>query len=545
MSKLTKSLPLFAAGIALVASLAQATVDTAWVRRWDGSAHQDDWAEAMTVDSAGNVYVTGVTETDTINGHYDIITLKYGPTGELQWGRQYGNPGTLERPSAVAVDRQGNVYVTGYGNGRILTLKYSSAGQLLWSLPFGSQGGAADLALDVQGNALLCGSVLRTADSFDMVTIKYRPSGDSAWVRLLDWAGGDEDARGLSVAPQGGLCVTAAGYDTRPGSTCLTVSYDSTGTRQWLAVYDGPADWDSPADIAVDSGGSVYVTGKSEGTSSPWDYLTVKYNSAGESLWTRRYNGAANGWDEARAVATDTAGAVIVTGRSFVMSTNPNAATIKYGSDGTLQWVALFGGPIANWGEGNAVAVDETGNVYVGGASAFPGGAYADFATIKYNAAGETVWVRSYNGPGNSVDNCSASALGRDGSVCVTGRSYGPGGTNQDIVTIRYAERGAVEERATLDAPREVLITWAGPSPFTARTAVNLHLAASGRARLEVHSAAGRLVRTLVDGLLPAGSHTLGWDGTDDDGLRVPAGVYSVRLVTEQVKQSVKVVVLD
>ncbi|MBM3322819.1 T9SS type A sorting domain-containing protein [candidate division WOR-3 bacterium] len=531
--------------VLLVPQFAQALVDTAWVRRYDGPAHADDWAEAIAVDSQGNVYVTGVTETDTFNGHYDIITLKYGPNGELVWAKQYGSPGTLERPSAVAVDWQGSVYVTGYGNNTILTLKYSSAGQLLWSLPFGSEGGATDLALDALGNALLCGSVLRTADSLDMVTIKYRPNGDSAWVRLLDWAGGDEDARGLSVTPQGGPCVAAAGYDTRPGSTYLTVSYDSNGTRQWLAAYDGPADWDSPFDIAVDSAGCTLVTGSSEGTNTGWDYLTVRLDPAGETLWTRRYNGTANGSDNAYAVAACPRSDVVVTGRTRETSSLYDCTTVMYSGDGSTRWVARYDGPESNWDEGYGAALDSAFNVYVEGASYGTRTTRADFITLCYSGVtGETLWSRRYNSPHDGWDEGRALAVTASGIVCVTGSSGSPTG-DKDILTIKYVQNGAVAEKVPLDAGLQRHVPEAAPNPFRARTAISFQIPTGSKADLLVFNAAGRLVKTLVDGVLPAGTHTAAWDGTDDDGQRVPAGVYTIRLTTEQTKQSLKVLVLD
>ncbi len=47
---------------------------------------------------------------------------------------------------------------------------------------------------------------------------------------------------------------------------------------------------------------------------------------------------------------------------------------------------------------------------------------------------------------------------------------------------------------------------------------------------LTVHDVAGRVVRRLDGGALPAGRHPIAWDARDDGGRRVPAGVYLVRL---------------
>ncbi|HRX51947.1 MAG TPA: FlgD immunoglobulin-like domain containing protein, partial [Candidatus Krumholzibacteria bacterium] len=71
----------------------------------------------------------------------------------------------------------------------------------------------------------------------------------------------------------------------------------------------------------------------------------------------------------------------------------------------------------------------------------------------------------------------------------------------------------------------------AHPNPFNPSTTVDLRLEAAARATVTIHDAAGRLVRTLADGDLPAGSHALRWDGRDRHGAAAAAGVYFARAV--------------
>ncbi len=64
------------------------------------------------------------------------------------------------------------------------------------------------------------------------------------------------------------------------------------------------------------------------------------------------------------------------------------------------------------------------------------------------------------------------------------------------------------------------------PNPFNPQTTLRMELGAAGPARLALHDAAGRLVRVLVDGDLPAGANEIAWNGRDGQGRTVAAGVY-------------------
>ncbi len=424
-------------------------VDTAWVRRYNGPGNGTDEACAIIVDGAGNVYVTGYS---VGSGTYpnDYATIKYNSTGETLWVRRYDGPGARnDEACAIAVDDVGNIYVTGFSygaNNDYATIKYDSTGVQQWVKRYDGPGNSSDyvkaMVLDGAGNIYVTGQSAGSGTGQDYATIKYNSTGDTLWVRRYDRSGGTEDARAIAVDTSGNVYVTGASY-SGTNRDYTTIKYDSTGVQQWVSIYNGTGDGDDyPEAIAVDGLGNVYVTGHSAGSGTERDYTTIKYNSAGETLWVRRYDGGENSYDYAYAMVVDGAGNVYVTGRSAISGTQYDYATIKYNSTGDTLWVRRYG-EAGTGDDAYAIAVDGAGNVYVTGK--IRGGIARDYATIKYNSAGDQQWVATYNGIGNSADESYALAVDNLGNVYVTGMSYGSG-TDFDYATIKYVQTGAIEE---------------------------------------------------------------------------------------------------
>ena len=83
------------------------------------------------------------------------------------------------------------------------------------------------------------------------------------------------------------------------------------------------------------------------------------------------------------------------------------------------------------------------------------------------------------------------------------------------------------------------------PNPASGASTLRLSLAGPGHARLTIHDAQGRLVRTLLDSDLPAGMHSASWDGADERGLAAPPGIYLARLEAQGLKLARRIVRLD
>src|SRR4030042_2716898 len=203
------------------------------------------------------------------------------------------------------------------------------------------------------------------------------------------------------------------------------LSFAQAPQEAWVARYNGTANNTDKANaIAVDDYGNVYVTGESKGSGGYLDYATIKYDPNGNQLWVTRYNGPGNRDDRAVAIAIDDNGNVYVTGESKGNSSGYDYATIKYDTNGNQSWAARYNGPKNSDDRAHGIAVDGGGNVYVKGGSK-GNSTYLDYATIKYNASGNQLWVKRYNGPVNYNDIAYAIAVDINGNTYVTGESKG------------------------------------------------------------------------------------------------------------------------
>lgn len=295
-----------------------------WSRTYAASQSQG-WKVA--VDAVGNVVVLG--NLTTSDEQY-FLTLKYSSSGTLLWSRTYNGPGKYDSAAAVAVDANGDVVVTGtsggvdLGNDDYATLKYSSAGTLLWTRRYGGPGGLQQLgtaqdrcnamAVDRDGNVIVTGGSASSLGNRDwaFATIKYSSAGEPIWTNRY-MGPGDGEAFAVAVDREGNAVVT--GYSEGSYNDYATIKYSSAGMPLWTNRYSSSG-IDTPHALALDASGNVFVAGSSGPLGAYADIVTVAYSSSGAPLWTKCFNGPGNKDDSATAVAVDANGSVYVVGIS-------------------------------------------------------------------------------------------------------------------------------------------------------------------------------------------------------------------------------------
>ncbi len=436
-----------------------------WVRTYNGTANSDDRANSLALDKNGNLYVSGVsTESGTLQ---DFLTIRYNAGGDTLWIRSYNGPGNdFDQSNALAVDDSGNVYVTGVSyrsatDNDFLTIKYSPNGESLWVRRYNGPTDSSDfanaLALDKNGNVFVTGSSTGSGTLGDYATVKYSPYGDSLWVRRYNGPGnGDDVPTAMAVDDSGNVYVTGLSLGVGTDHDYATIKYTSSGDTAWVRRYNWQDnDYDQATAIAVDNNGNVLVSGLSYDNLNFFDFATIKYSPAGDSLWAKRFNGPDFDNDIPSALILEPSGNIILTGSVGTFAGFEDFATVKYNPNGDTLWTRFYQGSAGNYDKPLALTQDKAGNIYVAGVST-GAGTSGDFLVIKYTNAGDTVWTKRYNGAGNDYDQANAITVDTGLNVYVTGLSTGSG-TFNDITTIKYAS--CVAKSGDVTGDNKILLT--------------------------------------------------------------------------------------
>ncbi len=253
---------------------------------------------------------------------------------------------------------------------------------------------------------------------------------------------GDNSDRYNNVISDGAGNFIGVGYTIRSGNyrDFLVVKFDANGDTIWTRTKNGKGSTDDEAiAVAVDGSGNVFVCGSSDGGTTNLDILLIKYDINGTKLYDTTWNSVAFYDDIPVAMALDPSGNIIIAGNTEpdTVSGSNNYITLKFASDGTLIWSTEFSrtGVTSGKDEVSGLVVDASGDAYVTGRSYGPAND-DDFATVKYSGAnGVQQWLQTYNS-GNGNDRATAITLDNGGAVIVTGRSKS--GSNDDFRTVKY-----------------------------------------------------------------------------------------------------------
>jgi hypothetical protein len=374
-----------------------------------GSNHNDT-PTAIAVDSAGNAYVTGETNSPTFpgigpgsiqpspgvafpNGFNAFVTKLDGSGTGIVYSTYLSGPGSVNEGNAIAVDPTGEAVVVGETN----------------STSFPGVGPGSIDATNPSGLTQAFVTKLNsTGSGIVYSTFLGGSSGATAFGVAVDNSGAAYVTGQTASSPFPGISVGSVQPTVSGSLDAFIAKLDPSGSTVDYATYlGGPAGGTQGFGIAVDAAGDAYVTGDtntpsligvgpgsiqralgSNGNPPPADGFVTELNSTGSAIVYSTYLGGA-GSDSGEGIAVDDAGAAYVTGpTSSATFPGVGASSIQptflgNTDDGFVTKIAPGGGSIAYstyLGAGttlpDAIAVDAFGHAFVAGStndSSFPG----------------------------------------------------------------------------------------------------------------------------------------------------------------------------
>jgi len=523
-----------------------AQVDTSWVRRLNGPMSSSDAGKMIKIDSDGYIYVGA--NISITPGFTDASVIKYNSNGDTLWVKYFNNP--FDNGSSLndmQIDNNGNVIVTGQCGGSNLddffTIKFDPDGNTIWSERYDN--GEIDIAnslfLDDDGNVVVTGTSWKTFQSDNILTIKYSPDGDTLWNHI--WLGPENavDSGNDIAIDNSGNIVIAGMCGWHWGTTdCVILKLNTGGDTVWVRKYDSPDHADEYLlKVVTDAEDNIYTAGQISNSGGNSDILLIKLHQNGDTLWTRRYNGAGGGDDILREMIIDSFGYLYLAGSSFVSGTGMDCLTMKYSSSGELLWFKTYA-EYSNYSDGaNSMTLDNFGNIYTTGSSGTSSSNIA-YLTLKYDNDGNEKWATTYDGPlYNGYDVASSICVDNSGYVYITGSSAGVS-SNSDVATIKYAQTPNDVNENSNQIPAIFNLSQNYPNPFNPSTKISWQSPAGSWQTIKLFDVLGREIETIVDGYYESGTHSTLYIVNS----KLPSGVYIYQLKAGDFIQTKKMVLL-
>lgn len=348
-----------------------------------------------------------------------LITLSvYSQAQNYVWAKGEGGIGN-EAANSVAVDEDGNTYITG----------------------------------NLAGDGEFSGTHYYGKGIYEVILVKYNSAGALQWLKM---AGGKRNDQGNTLKYANGFLYVGGFFEdtawfentmlvSRGNTDAFVAKYDMNGNVVWAQQAGGP-ELDFISSLDVDQNGNVYAGGVYEKSlradttnlTTPNFYqesFYCKYNSAGQLQWAKTTRG--NNPNQITGVGCDKNGNAFLTGffgvnfqlGGFNVSSNTPSYDIflaKIDANGNAAWLQKAGSEYED--AANAIAVDGQGNPvivgYFAGTAVFGGNSvtyydYNDIFTAKYDPNGNNLWVRA--GKGQQLDVAYGVAVDADDNIFLTG----------------------------------------------------------------------------------------------------------------------------
>ncbi|AXR64419.1 SBBP repeat beta-propeller lipoprotein, LipL53 family [Leptospira mayottensis] len=375
-----------------------------------GTSEAKTYGKGLAIDNDGFIYVAGDTDKGVYKaepiGIRDLILGKYDSRKNTIWTKQVGAPKTELEVKDLAIDSNGNVYVTGdtkdsfasplSGKRDLFLIKFSSDGSQVWVRQTSSIGSnyntiVKKIAVDTFGNSYIIGNSTTPLKESPIGSsgfiIKFDTNGNRTWVKEISinrsnppiYLGGitiDEVRDSIYVTGSG-----RANFTTNTILDLFIFKYDNSGNRQLFAQLGSASSTTESFSLSVDPSGNVFVGGISNGnfkseakSKSNFRGLLVKYDSSGIQQWIQQFGSTQKKQTIITAITTDANGDIFTTGYSSENITDETNTSIekndlflaKFNSSGQIEWTRQIE-TSKNLILSTGIGFDFQGNLYCSG----------------------------------------------------------------------------------------------------------------------------------------------------------------------------------
>jgi hypothetical protein len=349
-----------------------------WQSDYNTSGQSNDYGIAVIFDQNENVYVLGTTDNETTT-NYDLLLLKYSPSGALIWSQTYNSNYNLKDigTDLIIDDAEQYIYICASsesttGNYDFLTLKYSESGVFQWSerydynnlpeIPVG-------IDFDDNGDVFVTGASGSTIARWDYSIVKYTVGGTYLGDERIAMPGiGFDQALAFARDSLNNIYITGRSSTDGVNYDIKTIKMDQAYGIQWTQVYDYSGKVDVGSTIQVDSLGNVYVGGFVTRSDNVKDMFVIKYDSNGNILYEQNFSGEDSS-EDAFIKASDISknGEFYFLGQEVDHYGKEQCVISKMKTDGTKQWLKKIGGDHGK--KPIAINLAKNGSIYVSVAS--------------------------------------------------------------------------------------------------------------------------------------------------------------------------------
>jgi hypothetical protein len=236
------------------------------------------------------------------------------------------------------------------------------------------------------------------------------------------------------------IYIAGGNGTTFPNFDGLLLKFNSTGDLVWKRSYNGGSS-DTFWGLQIDSNNDIYVV--SQSLIATYDTIVLKYNSTGDMQWMSTFGGA--GYQTCYDITLDSNGNILLACLNG-SSTSYNYLVVKMDNSGNHLWNRTWGGSESD--QAYAVGVDSSNNVYITGSSNSFGSSEKDITLVKYDVNGNKLWNRTWDSTGSMSDESWALAFDSAGYIYVGGHQvlgnvsilkYNSEGT---LMVVKYWDRG-------------------------------------------------------------------------------------------------------